>query len=116
MAAGRTTALRANLSSGCNSMTDHLKLSRIAKALTDRSNGAASFSAAEVRLNAVNVAVVLGATQAATAAGQAAALTALNTAFKCFGGATLVADEPVPLVMALPIGNDILSAAKTLGA
>ena len=97
-------------------MTDHLKLSRIAKALTDRSNGAASFSDAEVWLNAVSVAVVLGATQAATAAGQAAALTALNTAFKCFGRVTLVADEPVPLVMALPIGIDILSVAKTLGA
>jgi hypothetical protein len=97
-------------------MTDHLKLSRIAKALTDRSNGAVSFDAAEERLNAVRVAVLLGANQSATAAGQAAALTAVNASSKCFGTVTLVAQEPTPLVNSLPIGNDMHCAARTLGA
>jgi hypothetical protein len=97
-------------------MKDHLKQSRIAKALTDRANGAASFDAAEGRLNSVRVAIVLSPDQATTAAGQAAALTAINTSFKCFGNLTLVADPQTVLDRALPIGETIGDAATTLGA
>jgi hypothetical protein len=97
-------------------MKDHLKQSRIAKALTDRANGAASFDAAERRLNSVRIAIVLTPNQAATAAGQAAALTAVNAGFKCFGNVTLVADPRAVLDRALPIGETIGVAATTMGA
>ncbi len=97
-------------------MTGHLKQSRIAKALTDRSNGVASFDEAEARLKNVRVAIVLMPDQATTAAGQAAALTAVNTSVKCFGNVTLVGGSGVTLVSALPIGETMSAAAKTLGA
>ena len=97
-------------------MTDHLKHSRIAKALTDRSNGAASFEEAEARLKDVRVAVMLMPNQATTAAGQAAALTAINTCVKCFGNATLVGGSGVALLSALPIGETVSAAATMLGA
>jgi hypothetical protein len=97
-------------------MTAHLKQSRIAKALTDRVNGADSFESAEASISGVRVAVVLMPDQVASAAGQAAALTATNTAFKCFGNVTLVGNSNVSLVSALPIGETVSSAAKTLGA
>lgn len=97
-------------------MTDHLKHSRIAKALTDRSNGAASFEEAEARLKDVRVAVMLMPNQATTAAGQAAALTAVNTCVKCFGNATLVGGSGVALLSTLPIGETVSAAATMLGA
>jgi hypothetical protein len=97
-------------------MTDHLKQSRIAKALTDRVNGSASFAAAEERLNSVRVTIVLLPDQAATEAGQAAALTAINTSSKCFGNVTLVGDPQLALVRVLPIGETVGAAATMLGA
>jgi hypothetical protein len=97
-------------------MKDHLKQSRIAKALTDRANGAASFDVAERRLNSVRLAIVLTPDHAATTAGQAAALTAVNTGFKCFSNVTLVADPEVVLDSPLPIGETIGNAATKLGA
>lgn len=97
-------------------MADHLKLSRIAKALTDRTNGAATFDQAEQRLTMVRVAILLMADQATTAAGQAAALTAVNASFKCFGNVTLVGDLEIALVSGLPIGETMTAAANTLGA
>jgi len=97
-------------------MKNHLKKSRISKALTDRPNGAARFDQAEDRLNSVRVAIVLAADQAGTTAGQAAALTGINTAFKCFGNVSLVADRRAALVRTLPIGETIGDAATTLGA
>jgi hypothetical protein len=97
-------------------MTDHLKQSRIAKALTDRANGSASFAAAEERLNRVRVAIVLLPDQAVTEAGQAAALTAINTSSKCFGNVTLVGDRQLALLRGLPIGETVGAAATTLGA
>lgn len=97
-------------------MTDHLKQSRIAKALTDRSNGATSFDEAEARLKSVRVAIVLMPDQVTTAAGQAAALTAVNTSVKCFGSVTFIGGSGVALVSVLPIGETVCAAAKTLGA
>lgn len=97
-------------------MTGHLKQSRIAKALTDRTNGASSFEDAERRLNSIRVAIVLMPDQAATAAGQAAALTTINASFKCFGNATLVGDSNSALMRKLPIGETMGTAAIALGA
>jgi hypothetical protein len=97
-------------------MTAHLKHSRITKALTDRLGGAASFPEAEENLNKVRVAIVLAPDQARTAAGQAAALTAIATSCKCFGSATLVAEPESKLVKALPVGDTVGVAATSLGA
>jgi len=95
-------------------MTKHWKRSRITKALTDAAR-AGSFKEAEARLNAVRVAVLLGLDQAATAAGQAAALTAIATARKCFGRVTLVSQADAPLIAALPLGGTVHAAARQLG-
>ena len=96
-------------------MNPYLKRSRISKALTDAGR-ATSFVDAESRLDAIHVTVALGRDQAPTPAGQAAALTALATALKCFGAVTLVADVDLPLVASLPVGATIMAAAQELGA
>jgi len=49
-----------------------LTRSRIVKALTDRGDGGVGYDAAETRLSKIRIAIVLGADQAGTAAGQAA--------------------------------------------
>src|SRR5665213_1170470 len=96
-------------------MADHWKRSRITKALTDASR-ANSFTEAEARLDAIHIAVVVGLDQIATAAGQAAALTAVATAQKCFGRVTLVTPYDAPLIAKLPIGTTLQRAARRLGA
>jgi len=95
-------------------MTKHWKRSRITKALTDSAR-AGSFKEAEARLDAVRIAVVLGFDQGATAAGQAAVLTAVATARKCFGRVTLVSQADAPLIAALPLGGTVYAAARRLG-
>jgi hypothetical protein len=97
-------------------MIAHLPRSRIAKALTDRDHSGVGYGEAEARLAGIRIAIVLGADQAATAAGQAAALTAAVTACKCFGHAALVAKPTTRLLRRLPIGATIGAAAKSLGA
>lgn len=69
-----------------------------------------------MRLKGVRVAIMLMPDQATTAAGQAAALTAVNSCVKCFGNATLVGGSGVALISALPIGKTVSVAAKMLGA
>ncbi|MDA9545012.1 hypothetical protein ACM43_11115 [Bradyrhizobium sp. CCBAU 45321] len=96
-------------------MTKHWKRSRITKALTDAAR-ASSFREAEARLDAVHIAVIVGADQATTRAGQAAALTAIATARKCFGRVTLVGEADVPLIAKLPLGATLQRAARRLGA
>jgi hypothetical protein len=96
-------------------MTNHWKRSRITKALTDAAR-ASSFKEAEARLDAVHIAVIVGADQATTRAGQAAALTAIATARKCFGRITLVSEADVPLIAKLPLGATLQCAARRLGA
>lgn len=96
-------------------MSDHLKKSRITKALTDGATASASFEEAEARLSQVHVAMLLSPEQIATPAGQAAALTVVNTSFKCFGRVTVVMDPRTPLVRPLPLGETIGAAATTLG-
>ncbi|MGY3133431.1 hypothetical protein ACVWZM_004113 [Bradyrhizobium sp. USDA 4501] len=96
-------------------MTNHWKRSRITKALTDAAR-ARTFEEAEARLDAVRIAVVVGVDQAATRAGQAAALTAIVTARKCFGRVTLVSEADIPLIANLPVGATLHRAARRLGA
>ena len=97
-------------------MTKHLKRSRVSKALID-AGLAPSFADAEARLDAVRVCVSVGDDQARTPAGQAAALTALVTAYKCFGRVSLAIDAvETPLVAPLPIGRVLQDAARTVGA
>lgn len=96
-------------------MPDHWKRSRITKAFTDAAR-ANSFGEAEARLDAVHVAVVAGSDQVRTPAGQAAILTAVATARKCFGRVTLVMDGDAPLIAKLPIAKTIGAAARRLGA
>jgi len=96
-------------------MTDFWRRSRITKALTDGAR-TGSFAEAEARLDGIHVAVVLGADQMNTRAGQAAALTAVATARKCFGRVTLVVDGDAPLLAALPLGKTLRRAARLLGA
>jgi hypothetical protein len=96
-------------------MTSYWKRSRVTKALTDGAR-AGSFSEAEARLDAVQVAVVVGEDQLGTPAGQAAALTAVATARKCFGRVMLIAATDAPLIAPLPLGGTLLKAARGLGA
>lgn len=97
-------------------MTAHLRRSRIAKVLTDKPGAETEFPAVEARLAAVKVAIVVPPDQVKTAAGQAAALTAIVTACKCFGSAALVANPEQRLVRPLPFGDTLGSAALALGA
>lgn len=96
-------------------MTPHLRRSRVTKALTD-AGIARSFPEAEARLDAVHPCVVLGDAAARTPAGQAAALTAVATAYKCFGRVTLVARIDAPLIAAFPLGRTLGAAGRALGA
>lgn len=97
-------------------MTQHLRRSRVTKALTD-AGLAVSFPDAEARLDAVDACIVLGDDQASTRAGQAAVLTAVATAFKCFGRVTLALSAPAaPLLLDFPLGATLAEAAATLGA
>jgi hypothetical protein len=96
-------------------MTEHWKRSRITKALTDAAR-VGSFKEAEARLDAVRITVMVGSDQTATAAGQAAALTAVVTARKCFGRVTLVSETDTPLIAKLPVGKTLQRAARRLGA
>jgi hypothetical protein len=96
-------------------MTKHWKRSRVTKAFADAGR-AGSFCEAEARLDAVQLDIALGDDQISTPAGQAAALTAVATAHKCFGHVTLVAANDVPLISSLPLGETLLKAARRLGA
>src|SRR5476649_2342913 len=96
-------------------MSQYWKRSRVTKALTDASR-AGSFLEAEARLDAVQLDVIVGPDQLVTPAGQAAVLTAIATAYKCFGGVILVAANDAPLIAPLPLGKTLLEAARRLGA
>jgi hypothetical protein len=96
-------------------MSKFWKRSRVTKALADAAR-VGSFGEAEARLDAVRINVLVGADQVATPAGQAAALTAVATARKCFGRVTLVASTDAPLIAPLPIGTSLVKAARRLGA
>lgn len=96
-------------------MTMFLARSRITKSLTDLPNGA-SFAEAEAKLNAIKVAILCPPTMANTAAGQAAVLTAIATAMKCFGHATLILPVDAQIIRTIPLGETLAVAARALGA
>ena len=96
-------------------MTKYWKRSRITKAFADSSR-VRSFAEAEARLDSIRLEIVVGDDQIRTPAGQAAALTAVATAKKCFGSITIVASKDAALVAELPIGKSVLMAARRLGA
>src|ERR1700749_2367605 len=96
-------------------MTKHWVRSRITKAFADASR-VGSFAEAEARLDSIRLEIVVGDDQIGTPAGQAAALTAVATAKKCFGSVTVVANKDAALVAELPIGKSVLVAARRLGA
>jgi hypothetical protein len=91
------------------------KRSRITKALTDGAR-VGSFAEAEARLDGIRVAVAIGADQMNTRAEQAAALTAIATARKCFGGVSLIMEDDAALLTPLPLGKTLRHAARLLGA
>ncbi len=96
-------------------MSKYWKRSRVTKALADAAR-VASFGEAEARLDAVRLSIVVGADQADTPAGQAATLTGVATARKCFARVTLVVAKDAPLLSSLPIGKTLAEAANRLGA
>ena len=97
-------------------MGRHLRRSRVSKALTDIGL-TGSFDEAEARLDAIHVCVAIDEDQACTTAGQAAALTAVVTAFKCFGRVSLaLGSEKTPLQDPLRVGRTLAGAAERLGA
>lgn len=94
---------------------DYLARSRILKAMTDQENSL-GFDEAELRLSKVFVTIVVSDEQSCTAAGQAAALTAVVTAMKCFRQVTIVCRPEIDLIRPLPLGRTLGSAATALGA
>lgn len=97
-------------------MNAYVARSRVTKALTD-AKFADSFSAAEARLDAVRTCIAVGSCALHTRAGQAATLTALATAMKCFNRAQLVCASPDSALLApIPLGQSIGEAARALGA
>lgn len=97
-------------------MNPYLRRSRVSKALTDAGR-ADSHREAEAILDDVRVCISVDVAAAQTPAGQAAALTAAVTAYKCFGRVTLATTAgDVPLLAKLPIGRTLGEAAKALGA
>lgn len=97
-------------------MIPHLRRSRIAKVITDAPGSARDFDQATAALDAVHVAVVASGEVIASAAAQAAVVTALNTAVKCFGKATLVCSHDRSLEAKLALGSGLLAVAEACGA
>jgi len=96
-------------------MIPYIGNSRILKAFTDQSGGP-GFEQAEKLLGTTFVVVAVSTEQSKTVAGQAAALTAVITAVKCFKHVALIADHGIRLVRPLPVGNTLGAAASALGA
>lgn len=97
-------------------MTPYLRRSRITKAIVDRAQAGMDFAAAEQRLSAVRVAVIVDPVQGLTPAGQAAALTAVATSMRCFGRVDLAIEGSPLLAKQLPLGKTLASAAAVIGA
>lgn len=94
----------------------HLGRSRIVKAITDANDSDKGFEQGTAMLDAVHFAVIIDAEQAATPAGQAAVLTAVVTAVKCFGSATLVCGDDVALTRRFRLDRTLVEAARLHGA
>ena len=97
-------------------MIPDLRRSRIAKVITDAAGSERDFDQAAAALDAVHVAVVTNGGGIASAAAQAAVVTALNTAVKSFGKATLVCPHSIALEARLALGSDLFAVAEACGA
>ncbi|MER9243462.1 hypothetical protein [Mesorhizobium sp. M0633] len=97
-------------------MNPLLRRSRIVKVVTDAPDSTRGFDQAMAELDAVQVAVVTNSQTITSAAAQAAVITALNTAVKCFGNATLVCPHDLPLESKLALGRDLFEVAQACGA
>ena len=97
-------------------MNIHSETSRIRAVLVN--SGRYSFEEAEKKLDSSRLAIRIGWEAAATPAGQAAALTAVATAVRCFlGGVILKGAVDHPLLIPLPLNvNTLGEAARLLGA
>jgi hypothetical protein len=93
----------------------HLRRSRIEKVITDATGSERDFDQAAAALDAVKIAVTVGDAQLRSAAGQAAVLTIVTTAIKCFGRAELVCSGDAPLFRPLLFGNTLVQAARATG-
>lgn len=97
-------------------MMPHLRRSRITKVITDAAGSKRDFDQATAALDAVHVAVIIDRKVIASAAAQAAAVTAVNTAVKCFGRATLVYQHNILLNAKIALGSDLLDVVMACGA
>ncbi|MFZ1988790.1 MAG: hypothetical protein WAW96_03365 [Alphaproteobacteria bacterium] len=80
-------------------------------------SGKYSIPEADAKLAAAMISIVIGPAVVSTVAGQAAFLTAVATASRCFGRVGIAGELDVPLVVPLPIVSLTLGeAAKRLGA
>jgi len=91
-------------------------MSRITKVLTDSSDRV-GFAEAEQRLRCVRLSISIDGEQATTPAGQAAVLTAVATAMKCFGQISVSCpSDPALHNHRFPIGRSLMAACSSLGA
>ena len=97
-------------------MIDHLRRSRISKVITDAAGSERDFDQAAALLDEVHVALVADSKVINSAAAQAAAVTVLITAMKCFGRVTLVSPHNPPLKAKLAFGADLFAVAGQCGA
>jgi hypothetical protein len=95
-------------------MNEYLTRSRIAKVLTD--GGDDDFAAAELRLAAVRLAVVIADSELASPAAQACAVTVLATATRTFSNVNLVTASDVVLSRTLPNALTLIGAAHSMSA
>lgn len=89
--------------------------SRITKAIVD-AGITSDWDDAEAMLQGIRLRVSLSTTLSVTAAGQAALLTAVATAMRCFERAEVHCPVDTPLCRSLPIGNTLGDAVRALGA
>src|SRR6185437_11095053 len=91
-------------------------MSRITKVLTDSSDRV-GFAEAEQRLRCVRLSISIDGEQATTPAGQAAVLTAVATAMKCFRQISVSCPRDAALHNhRFPIGRSLMAACSSLGA
>lgn len=97
-------------------MDQFLHRSRVTKALVERDGGVATFGEAEVLLSSARITIVVSAEAMATAAGQAAALTAANAGVRTFGTTRVAGAVDVPLIRPMGGWKTVREALVDLGA
>ncbi len=93
---------------------DPWRRSRITKAVVD-SGKVKDFDEGEALLSAVRLVIAAEVSTIRTPAGQAALLTAVATAYRCFESVGVICDTSITLIRPLPIGCDLGEAIQHLG-